>query len=812
MNFRRFFSFLLSICLIASIFTGITAASADDNVIIHTVQNGEYLFKICKAYGLDYYQCKNAIMALNGFTNETQLNRIAVGQTIKLPANNAVAATTSSTTTTTTTVTTKIGDTTTTTTTSSTVAGSAAGSSSNAVFFLVPYVVKSGDTLNKICSSLGTSYFAYQQMILGMNGIKNDTSLQAGKTIYIPVNAIPQSGGQYYSVISHTVKNGENMTSICGEYGVNFASKTKLVSGLNSGKNLNKLLVGESVYIPVAGSATTSVPASASTTSTSAGTASVTPSVPTYEINMGEVYGVGYHGYPYATVNGVNVSKAAAGTTVTINGNADNGYALQSITVKRLDSLATIPTKGNTFTMPASAVKVEVNYKLGYKLTKTPTSNGTFDVYVNGAIADYALEGDKITISASPNYTYVANSVTTTPSLTIKRDSINNYSFKMPANDVTVNVAFSLAATYTITTNKSRTYDTVQYGSVEYTVDGTPADKVAEGSVVTMNFTLPKNVIVKTITVKKGGGVEVPFKRVEGQPKWYFTMPSDNVTVDVEFSNSVVYKINTIIVSDDAAGKATGTVYYQVDDKDLKNAVPGQTVKIVVNPKGQSKCDNVLIRFVDGTTNVICTKNAINMYEFTMPESSVNVYVHFNTDAQKYTVYNLKDVALAYVTSFGEHTTSYEAGWECNVIPQYDEDNYKLTGVYWRDSSGVDHAITENPAGSGKYPFTMPAYNVGVYATVEYFETWAIIELAESTGVKLYLFDNKGNPMVSGTHVKSGSTITVQAIVDEGYVLDDMTKTGGVNDMNGSGTTYTYLVSPKDHLKTIKFASTSHAE
>ena len=331
MKYKRFFSLVLSICLVMSLFTGIVTASADDNVITHTVQNGEYLFKICKAYGLDYYQCKNAIMALNGFTSETQLNRIAVGQVIKLPANNAVAATATSSTTTTTTVTTTIGGTTTTTSTSSTVAGIAASGANNAVFFLVPYTVMNGDTLNKICSALGTSYFAYQQMILSMNGLANAANLQTGKTIYIPVNAIPQSGGAYYSVVSHTVKNGENMTSICSEYGINYAKNTKLVGGLNVGKNLNKLLVGESVYVPVAGLAGTSTAATATTssTSTSTGSGAVTPTVPTYEINMGEVYGVGYHGYPYATVDGANVSKAAAGTTVTINGNADNGYALQ---------------------------------------------------------------------------------------------------------------------------------------------------------------------------------------------------------------------------------------------------------------------------------------------------------------------------------------------------------------------------------------------------------------------------------------------------------------------------------------------------
>lgn len=66
---------------------------SDGRIITHVVSNGEYLFKICKAYNLDYYQCKNSIMLLNGFTKTEQLNNLRVGQTIKLPASNEIAAT-----------------------------------------------------------------------------------------------------------------------------------------------------------------------------------------------------------------------------------------------------------------------------------------------------------------------------------------------------------------------------------------------------------------------------------------------------------------------------------------------------------------------------------------------------------------------------------------------------------------------------------------------------------------------------------------------------------------------------------------------
>ena len=117
MKKSRFISMLLCLCMVISLFTGFAGSASADDVITYTVQNGDYLFKICKNLGLDYYQCKAAIMTLNGFTSETQLNRISVGQIIKLPGSNAVAQTAKTTTTTTTTVSTSttIGSTTTTT-------------------------------------------------------------------------------------------------------------------------------------------------------------------------------------------------------------------------------------------------------------------------------------------------------------------------------------------------------------------------------------------------------------------------------------------------------------------------------------------------------------------------------------------------------------------------------------------------------------------------------------------------------------------------------------------------------------------------
>ena len=87
MKNKRLISLLLSICLIAALFTGFSvSASADGDIISYTVQSGDWLAKICSNHGLNYFQCKNAIMILNGFTSERQLSVLSIGQVIKLPA------------------------------------------------------------------------------------------------------------------------------------------------------------------------------------------------------------------------------------------------------------------------------------------------------------------------------------------------------------------------------------------------------------------------------------------------------------------------------------------------------------------------------------------------------------------------------------------------------------------------------------------------------------------------------------------------------------------------------------------------------
>ena len=149
MKTNRFISLLLCVVMIMSLFTGLAGSASADDVIVHEVQSGEIMLKICEKHGLNYYACKNAIMQLNGFTSEAQLGKLSVGQKIKLPASDALAGSVSTTSAVVTSTT--IGGTTMTTTTSY-VGTTATGG--NIAYYLTAYTVQAGDTLAGICSKL----------------------------------------------------------------------------------------------------------------------------------------------------------------------------------------------------------------------------------------------------------------------------------------------------------------------------------------------------------------------------------------------------------------------------------------------------------------------------------------------------------------------------------------------------------------------------------------------------------------------------------------------------------------------------------
>lgn len=814
MKKKRLLSMLLCLVLVMSLFTGLEVSASADDVITHTAANGDYLFKVCKSYGLDYYQCKQAIMALNGFTSEQQLNKISVGQQIKLPASNAVAATVKASTVTTTTVatTTTVGGTTTTTTTTSAVSGALGGY--NVAFYLVPHVVSSGETLNGICNGLGTSYTANSAMILGMNGISNANNIKAGKNVYIPTTTAPASGN-CYAVIEHTVSSGENLTSICSQYGVNYAANAQLISGLNAGKDVSRIYANQKLYIPVATSGIGVVTPGISSPST------VAPGVQGgYTISFDATN----YGSPFATVDGAKVTAAKQGAKVQIVSNADAGYNIKSVSVMRLDTRANLLVSENSFVMPASNVAVTVMYSPAMRLTKAVPTNGRFALLVNGSDESYANYGDVISVLPTPDSSYAVAKVTYKKSAdgtnekSVYPDANGDYKFNMPNYPVTVTVTFTKASFYKITTTKTGTGT----GDVAYAYNGSTITKAAANTKVTVNLKPADGSVVRSVKVN-GKAIDDAdnFGLTKVNDNCYtFKMPEAPVTVTVDFYKVVTYSIS---VGSYIKGGTCRIAVYDLETDTAKftnKAKAGNVVIVVPDPSSGKYFDYAKSAVVYANKSSSVTLNAFDPaysgYTFIMPAADVLVEPYWSDGAVRYKISTseITNGTCYYVVDDGTGnpnsgvTSAASKDVEIRITPKAGYsvalDSNSQYSVYYYDTAW--HYATR--IDDTHYKFTMPAHDVKVRILLD--KAWDFVNITKNvdkignvTPGTIDVWCENTKLSDSALNARVGEYLVFVVNAKEGYALKTLTVNGNKVGVTGgatklSDTKYAYTVQTSD--------------
>lgn len=761
MKNKRFLSLVMAIVLAASLFAGISVtASADEDVVTYTVKSGDYLYKICKNQGLDYYACKSAIMILNGFTTETQLNRVYVGQQIKLPASNAAAATVKTTTTTTTT----IGSTTVGTTTSTT-----AASGDSIYCYLVPHTVVSGETLSSICNALGTSYEKWKSQILDMNNIKSVTHVYAGKSIYIPTTTKPTSG-TYLTVVAHKVVSGDTMTSICNNYGIGYNANYSIINGINKDVNLNYIKVGQTVYVP---------------TSKSVSPVNPSPVSPQPVVNTGNsisfVIDGASHGTPYAAVSGTTVNKAQKGAVVSVCGGANNGYALDdTIVVTRADKKANVAVEGGSFTMPDCAVTVKVKYVDAKKITNIPAQNGTFETLVDGFGVNYAKAGAKVIIKAYPDAAFEVSGTPTVEkegggTVPVSAKTDGTWFFTMPADNVKVSAAFGSATLYNITPSVSGS------GSVKFSVNGTACTAAASGTTITVTGT-PSNSKYKLVSVKYTNADGATVNATEKSANvWEFVMPAKDSTVTAAFGYSQGYSLNYKSLT------GGGSVLFKIVETGAIQtiAAPGQTVKVIPQPDGFHEFKDWFVRYAS-TGATISPKSADT---FTMPEADVDIYVQFNESAYTYrSIYQIDNVGFNVEVSkdggatFEQGLKAY-AGCIVRITP-----NVKCSKV----ETVPAVALTRS---GDSFTFTMPDSDVGIKGTADSSEVWVPVSFTSApfANGSVEVKDSNGTIVIDSTSatisasVLAGRTLVINAAANTDYAVSAIKITID-NSVNGTTT------------------------
>ncbi len=138
-----------------------------------------------------------------------------------------------------------------------------------------------------------------------------------------------------------------------------------------------------------------------------------------------------------------SATSLAAGKTFTVTASPNDGYVLDTVTVKDANGNVIEPNTDGTYTMPASNVTVSATFKVKtdakYSVTYTaPTGEGVVDSSINPT--DTALaEGTNVTVTVTVNDGYTASLAVDGATVTTSTSgNTYTFTFSMPAQAITV--------------------------------------------------------------------------------------------------------------------------------------------------------------------------------------------------------------------------------------------------------------------------------------------------------------------------------------------------------------------------------------
>lgn len=226
--------------------------------------------------------------------------------------------------------------------------------------------------------------------------------------------------------------------------------------------------------------------------------------------------------------------------TATFNVKPNEGYRIDTVTAYYVDELgkdqtitftdvqpnATTGGVDYSFIMPASDVHIVATFaKLTYLASVNLTGEATVQLDGNYTDALYYDFADTVTITITPASGWEISSVVA-DGKTLTANADGNYTFTMPAHDVTIDITV-IKTGYTVT-------GVVTGEAAGGTVK--PSVSLANvGDVVSAEVTAAYGYDLVNVVVRGESGKVYNVDRVSGN-FYFFTMPAENVTVTAEFA------------------------------------------------------------------------------------------------------------------------------------------------------------------------------------------------------------------------------------------------------------------------------------
>ena len=214
-------SIFLSVCVICSVLCAFSAnAFAASEYFTYKVKSGDTVTSICRANGINFDKNKNLIMSLNGMVKEIELDYLSAGDTIKLP-------------------------------TKATITAKSNISDDKIKYYVIPYVIESGDYLSNIYWLWGLKFEKYAEDIKSLNYADNLDILWVGSTYLLPTTEANVKTDNYTIVMTHTMKSGETAYDVLNSYGIDYDDNVKTLKRYNYGRDLTELAKGDELLIPL---------------------------------------------------------------------------------------------------------------------------------------------------------------------------------------------------------------------------------------------------------------------------------------------------------------------------------------------------------------------------------------------------------------------------------------------------------------------------------------------------------------------------------------------------------------------------------
>jgi len=300
------------------------------------------------------------------------------------------------------------------------------------------------------------------------------------------------------------------------------------------------------------------------------------------------------------TTNQTDDSLVNAGDTVKLTLTPNQWCELESLTVTDAGG-NNIPLTNNTFTMPASNVKINAKFKEMNKIHDiviNETENGSVETNVG---PENVTVETPVKMTIIPNYGYELDT------LTVKDENgaevqVTNNTFSMPITNAEITATFKHI-------KKSVALNNPEVGKLA--TNQIDNSKVNVGDTVKLTLTPNVNYEIDTLTVTDENGTEVPVTNNT------FTMPNSNVKVEAKYKR--ITKAITISNSDN--GKAT------VNVEDLKNVNAGEAVKITAIPNDGCEVKEIIVTDEEGNKIAVSSDNT-----FVMPAKNVIITTTFKNN------------------------------------------------------------------------------------------------------------------------------------------------------------------------------------